>query len=1114
MATRSMGRSVLVLAAVVSTLAIAAPAFASPGPIFSNDFEGGSVCPWSDSGPHFYCWTNASGGDWGTASNWRENLVPPYDASIAIVLPVPTFTVTANTIDPAVHDAQIDANLTITGGHQFTVSGIAEVTGALSATGGARLSVGGVGSKLTAGSTISVPGATLQTSNSGKLFLDQLASATGVTLSVASGGAFSGNALTSFTGGAIEMSDPTSTLHLPVLTNIDNTVLEAIGGSSLSLPGITTYTVNQNLCLLPGCSEVFANNTGSHVSLPNVTTITSTSFGLDFWALQNGAGGGHISLPALATINTPSNGTVSFTSQGTGAVLDVNALAALPACGTMTDMDGGELDATSLTGVAGTVAMSGTGNAFNAGAIDSITGSFQLTGQTRSYPGLTSLTTVPISVGSSGTLTLGGLTTASGSTFTVTGGGTLSMPALTSAPDASVTVGTGGTFSAAALTSLTSGQIVATEANSVVSASNLANIDNTILEATQAGTFSLPGVTSYSFSENVCLLPSCVEVFTNNTGSTIGLPNLHTITSTGVGFDFWALDNGTGAGHISLPTLTAINTSSNGTVSFTAQGAGVVLDLNDLPSLPAGATLSLLNGATVNAGSLTTLAGNVSFSGTGNTFNSGSVSSLAGSLTVAGTTLSYPLVTSIANTTLTVGTSGTLTLGGLTTATSSNINALGGGHLTAAALTSAPSSKITLGTGGSFTANALTSLTGGEIVVTDPSTSLSATSLANIDNTPLEALTGGTITLPAVTSYSFTQNPCLLTSCVDAFSNNTGSLISLPNVHTLSSTGVPFGLWALNNGSGAGSISMPTLTTISTATGGQVTFTVQGTGTDLDLSDLATLPQADTINVLSGGTLDATSLASIAGAVVFSGTGNTFHSGPLSSISGALTLTGLTKSFPQVTSLTNPAITVGTSGSLTLGGVTTATNTTFTVSSGGALAMGALTSAPTSTIMVSTGGSFTAGALTSLTDGAVEIGDGASSISAANLANIDNTVLQALTGGTLTLPGVASYTANLSHCILSSCAQMLANNTGSTITLANLTSMTDTGQSLLFWALSNGLGAGQILMHGLTTISTTSGSNVHFLAQGTGAEIDLTDLTTYDGSKVNLDAQAGGQILN
>ncbi len=852
MARRTTRRFASVLSASVAVLALGKVALADA--IFSSGFESGSVCPWSDSGPHCNCWSNPAGGDWGIANNWRDNQVPPSGSDVGIDVAAPPFTIAITQADVNVHDLSVQSNLTITG-HTLTITGPTEMSGTLTMGSSATLDLQGAEATFIVPGTPSITNSSLVATGGSELAVPNLTSAPGVTISVSTGGSVTDSALTTVAGGQILMSDPGSAVEVPNLATIDNTVLEVTSGSVLSLPGVTSYAFSKPVCLLPSCVQVFASDTGSTISLPNLHTLTSSGVSFDLWALNNGSGAGRINLPTLTTINTASNGTVSLTAEGAGAVLDLSALPTLPARVTLSLLNGAEVDAGSLTAFAGTVSSSGTGNTLDTGAVTSISGSFTVTGATLSYPQVTSLTDVSLTAGASGALTLDGVTIATGSTLSATNGGQLSMGALTTAPGSTLSVGSGGSFVANALTSVTGGQILVSKSTSSLSATTLANIDNTVLEATGGAVLSLPAVTSYAFSQDVCLLPSCVEVFANDLGSTVVLPNVHAVTSNGLSFDFWALNDGSGVGgHIDLPTLTTIGTSNNGGVSFTSQSSGSIMDLSGLATLPLGATISVVYGGELDATSLASIAGALTFTGTHNTFNSGQLSSITGALTLTGVTKSFPQVTSLTDTSITVGPSGSLTLGGVTTATNTTLAANNGGVLSMPALTSAPESTVLVASAGLFAAGALASLSSGQIEISEAGSLLSVANLANIDNTVLEAATGAILSLPSVTSYTLNQSRCILPSCVEVFAHDYGSMIKLANLVTLASSGETLDFWALDNGSGPGEIHLPSMNTIDTSSGGTVSFTAQGSSALIDASALTTYDSGKvTFNPLSGG---------------------------------------------------------------------------------------------------------------------------------------------------------------------------------------------------------------------------------------------------------------------
>ena len=99
---------------------------------------------------------------------------------------------------------------------------------------------------------------------------------------------------------------------------------------------------------------------------------------------------------------------------------------------------------------------------------------------------------------------------------------------------------------------------------------------------------------------------------------------------------------------------------------------------------------------------------------------------------------------------------GNIQLANLTSVTSNNIELLAdglGSTLSAAALTSVTGSQGTLqqSNGGALSVANLATFTGGFLYVSGSSATLA--NLADIDSTFIQVLTGGTLSLPAVTSY-------------------------------------------------------------------------------------------------------------------------------------------------------------------------------------------------------------------------------------------------------------------------------------------------------------------------------------------------------------------------
>ncbi len=399
MLRRWLLRPAVRLAPMVIATVGAAPAMAAP--IFSNDFESGTVCPWSDSGPHVYCWSNPAGGDWNAPGNWRDGVVPPGGADVGIDLPGPTMTITISSANVTVHHLTVYANVDLEG-HALNVTGLGRINGHLASTGAASIGVAGAGASLVANDTAS--------------------SLPGVALSATDGGSLTMNAVTSIAGSQINVDGATSLLGLPAVTNIDDAWIYASNGGHVSLPSVTSMTCSSST---KPCTSQFpfqAVGAGSTITLSSLTSFTGSSgIGLEVIAES----GGRVQLAALATVTMSNGTTLAFFSSGTGTEIDLNALVTLPLAVSITTQSGGKLVAPSLAVVAGPLAVSG---------------------GTVSLPATTTLTNTSITVGAGGSLTLGGTPTAAGAALNVSAGGSLTASGLTSLSGGTIDI-SGGTSS-------------------------------------------------------------------------------------------------------------------------------------------------------------------------------------------------------------------------------------------------------------------------------------------------------------------------------------------------------------------------------------------------------------------------------------------------------------------------------------------------------------------------------------------------------------------------------------------------------------------------------------------------------------------------------------------
>ncbi len=1067
--------------ALAALLAVSGVASAAAETIFASGFETGSPCPWTSTAPTLHCWANPAGGDWIFGANWRDGQVPPAGSDVAIDLPGLAGPVTNNTADLSLANLTVSNNLTINN-HVVTVAN------RLAVGNGAVLLVQGAGAGLQANGTTNAVNATLSAKTGGSLSLPGWTSGVDTTVTIASG-ALSAAALVGLTSGRIAVNGATSAVSLPALADIDDTALQADGGAHLVLPGVTSYTFAEKYSGGSSCVQtsvqVCVNGTGSLLSLPNLQTVTGANSqnGLEIFASDTGNHGGEIDMPSLTTVATANNGLVLIQSNGANTVVDVSALPSLPAAGSLWISNGGHMKANALTTLTGGVVMGGSGNTFDAPGITGIGSELDVAGATLSFPLVTTLNGVELTVSAGGALTLGGVTSATSCDFSVPGG-TLAMPALTTAPGSSMAVSGGGSLTAAALTSLTGGDISIDTPSSALNLGALANVDNTTFAVESGAVLTLPSVASYTMSQ----LPqnnTSMQIAAASTGSHLSFPNLTTVTADGhqLTFEIWA-----GNARISLAKLTTIHVPNNGSVRLDTFSDGAIIDLDALQTLPHGAQISISNGGRVNAAKLATVADRISIAeGT--------------------SSLNAPIIGNVNGGSISTALSASFALPALVSATDAGFST-GGGSLSLAALASATGTSLSVSDGGSLSAPVLTSLTGGSITLGGATSVLTAPMLGTIDDTTLKANSGGVLSLPNVHGYAFNGADI---SGDEIQALDTGSRVTLANLTTLTSDGHDLTV-AASVGSGGGRVDLPQLGTILTPNGGTVSFLSVGAGTLLDLSGLVKLPAADEIVVDNGGHVEAGQLTSIDGDIVMTGSGNTFNAGSVVSITGALSISGVTLSYPLVTQLSDVYVAVSTGGSLTLAGVASVMGSTL-VASGGALALPGLTTAHDTTMAVSSSGSLGASALTSFTSGELTISGSSSALTVTAVADIDDTTLSAASGGHLDLPGVGSYTFTEYRCDFPSCSEVFSQGTGSLVSLPDLLTISSNGQNLDFLAENPGNGGGHIDAPALVTADTSPGGAISFTASGSGTSIDLGALTTYDPQYVKFFTPGGGQIV-
>ena len=402
---------------------------------------------------------------------------------------------------------------------------------------------------------------------------------------------------------------------------------------------------------------------------------------------------------------------------------------------------------------------------------------------------------------SAATTTIGSISLAANDTLSVTGG--------------SLTVAGGGASLTSTLVgslSMTGGSLAASGAATAVVVSGPTTVSNASLSATDGAMFSLPGLTNAGDG---------VELTTYGTGSML---DVAAAASFGVGDALWDTNSATLTLNPALDTVDALSVTVDGTGSLSLQqfsswtdgvitiegGSYFLSNLNDID----GTSVYVQSGGNLSLPAVTSYSNPSTGFATFEAYQANSSLSLPNLAVVTGGNVSAWVG----------GTGSTLDLsamisfdgqdGGLNYLTAVD----GGTTILDPDLTSLQDVFITVDGTGNLPLDNITSLTNGNIAVVGGTYSLGH--LNEADGDAFSVQNGGSLTLPAITSYS---NTSIYTQPFQVSGN--GSLLSLPQLTSISNGFVDI------DASGAGNaILLPSLTsftsygTFSETTGARILF--------------------------------------------------------------------------------------------------------------------------------------------------------------------------------------------------------------------------------------------------------------------------------------------------
>ncbi len=533
--------------------------------------------------------------------------------------------------------------------------------------------------------------------------------------------------------------------------------------------------------------------------------------------------------------------------------------------------------------------------------------------------------------------------------------------------------------------------------------------------------------------------------------------------------------------------------------SLTATGSGVDFTANSTTTVSA-ANLSAQSGATLRLPQLTSYVAN------GNNFTangSGSVLDVS-----ALTTL-----TQQGNWNVFAQNGGEIKLTGMTSLTASGhsigITDIGRSTLLDSNLTTLTGVSVTLDGSDAQVANGWTTFTGGSLTVRTGSYSLPG--LTDVDGATLITQNGGSLTLAGLTSYSANGSYFEATG--------SGSVLDVSALTTLTQQG-NWNLFAQNGGeiklTGLTSLTASSHSIGITDTGGSTLLdgnltTLTGVGVTLDGSDAHV---ADGWTKFTGGNLMvATGSYSLPNLTDLDGTTLIVQNG------GSLTLAGLTSysangsyfeatgtgSVLDVSALTsliqqgNWNLFAQNGGEIKLIGMTSLTASSHAIgindTGGGTLLDSNLITLTGISVTLDGSDAHVANSWTTFTGGNLTLSTG--SYSLPNLTDVDGTTLITQNGGTLTLAGLTSYSANGSY--------LQATGSGSVLDVSALTTLTQQGN----WNLlaQNG---GEIKLTGMTSL--TASSHAIGITDTGGGTIESGSYLTLSGVSVTLDSQSSFQV--
>lgn len=750
-------------------------------------------------------------------------------------------------------------------------------------------------------------------------------------------------------GTSVTVEGVDSALDVGLIDALPGSSVRVAAGAELEFPGVTALAGGEPH------SNLTVSGVGSELRFPFVTTLAGATGRFSRFEIR-ALTGGALRLPLLTSVT---GGRTDFLAEGSGALLQIPALAALN-FNTLEARSGAHLECPALTTVQNaSVIVRGATTRLPVAQITNANGSslqafdgavVRFTGLA-SYDALDIANVFLVASGNGSELAFPALPNLRGARarfaglFVQAGQGALlrlpllsavtdgvvgfqaegansrlELPAITTLEGPSLEARSGGTIAVPALHTFRQGSLTVRGSDSVLPVSQITSLNGASVLATSGAILRFDGITAYD-----ALNVGNRTLGATDAGSRLEFPFLTTLVGTASPFAGLTIEAGGGA-FAGFPQLTQVSTPS---IRFVAHGASSRIDLPILSNL-VGTAFEARSGGRVSSPALTVLQfTSITAAGAGSQIDTARITEARGAdiLVQEGAQLNFPLLQRYnggngGNVSVQVsGTGSRLDLPVLTefTGTTSpfttaTLRASNGGTLDLPQLRTLDTGALILAANGPQATLHLPLFVRGVGIAVDVSDSarlltpqwselhvgrLSLRGPATVDVTRLAVVDGSSLIAFDGAQLRLPALRSYRAGPVSASfeANGTGSLVELPAVLTVGGSTAPFTMFSLQALAG-GTLRLPLVTVLDE---GGFNAIAHGAGSRLDLPSL-TATRNLSFSVLNGGTLSAPGLTSLTRGILELGSPGTWTTEQIRSLRNvSVVLNGAIANFPNLT---------------------------------------------------------------------------------------------------------------------------------------------------------------------------------------------------------------------